>query len=177
MIANTPPEDRLPVCRCPSRCSCRLPSRRPSPCLPYRLLGRPLRPSGTDALVMAPDADGQIRRAPQERSTRQKRALAAVLEASVGFRSAQELHADLQAQGENIALTTIYNQVRALADAGELDALRSDDGENRYRRCATGDHHHHLVCRHCGTAIEVVGPEVERWATRIGKQHGFIDVA
>jgi Fur family ferric uptake transcriptional regulator len=98
------------------------------------------------------------------------------LEASDGFRSAQELHAELVAQGENVALTTVYNQVRALADAGELDALRSDDGETRYRRCATGDHHHHLVCRHCSTAIEVEGPEVERWATRIAKEHGFADV-
>jgi Fur family ferric uptake transcriptional regulator len=115
-------------------------------------------------------------RTPHERSTRQKRALAAVLASTDGFRSAQELHAELQAQGVNVALTTVYNQVRALADAGELDAIRSDDGEVRYRRCATGDHHHHLVCRHCGSAIEVEGPEVERWAARTGTNHGFLDV-
>ncbi len=121
------------------------------------------------------DADGPGR-APQERSTRQKRALAAVLEASDGFRSAQELHAELRACGENVALTTVYNQVRALADAGELDALRGDDGETRYRRCASDEHHHHLVCRDCGSAIEVEGPEVERWATNTGKTNGFIDV-
>jgi len=127
-------------------------------------------------MVIAADDDGQTPRPPQERSTRQKRALAAVLGASDGFRSAQELHAELQAQGENIALTTVYNQVRALADAGELDALRSDDGETRYRRCVSDDHHHHLVCRHCGTAIEVEGPQVERWAAKTAKQHGFIDI-
>jgi Fur family transcriptional regulator, ferric uptake regulator len=116
------------------------------------------------------------RLAPQERSTRQKRALAAVLEASEGFRSAQELHAELHARGENVALTTVYNQVRALADAGELDALRGDDGETRYRRCASDEHHHHLVCRRCGSAIEVEGPEVERWAADTGTQHGYRDV-
>jgi Fur family ferric uptake transcriptional regulator len=127
-------------------------------------------------MVAAADADGHSSRAPQERSTRQKRALAAVLDASGGFRSAQELHAELQALGENIALTTVYNQVRALADAGELDALRSHDGETLYRRCASDDHHHHLVCRHCGRAIEVEGPQVEHWATTTGKEHGFIDV-
>ncbi len=122
------------------------------------------------------DPDALPRRAPQERSTRQKRALAAVLEASEGFRSAQELHAELQARGENVALTTVYNQVRALADAGELDSLRGDDGETRYRLCASDEHHHHLICRHCGSAIEVEGPEVERWATETGKQHGYTDV-
>jgi Fur family transcriptional regulator, ferric uptake regulator len=126
--------------------------------------------------VTTADAEGQPRRTPQERSTRQKRALAAVLEASEGFRSAQELHAELQAQGENIALTTIYNQLRTLADVGQIDALRSHDGETRYRRCASDEHHHHLVCRHCGTAIEVEGPQVERWAAKTGIEHGFIDV-
>lgn len=126
--------------------------------------------------MIAADADGQPHQVPQERSTRQKRALAAALAASDGFRSAQELHAELLAHGENIALTTVYNQVRALADAGELDALRSDDGEIRYRRCASEDHHHHLVCRLCGTAIEVEGPEVERWAAKTGNEHGFLDV-
>lgn len=122
------------------------------------------------------DTHDRPRRASQERSTRQKRALAAVLEASDGFRSAQELHAELQSQGENIALTTVYNQVRALADAGQLDAIRSDDGETRYRRCLSDEHHHHLVCRRCGSAVEVEGPEVERWAAKTGRDHGFVDV-
>ena len=127
--------------------------------------------------MTAAETGGQPRRAPQERSTRQKRALAAILEASDGFRSAQELHAELQTQGENIALTTIYNQLRALADAGELDALRTDDGETRYRRCNSNEHHHHLVCRHCGTAIEIDGPAVERWVNQTAKSHGYTDVA
>src|SRR5579875_2300006 len=127
--------------------------------------------------MTAAETDTQARRAPQERSTRQKRALAAILDASDGFRSAQELHAELQAKRANIALTTIYNQVRALADAGELDALRPDDGETRYRRCNSNEHHHHLICRHCGTAIEIDGPAVERWANSTAESHGYTDVA
>lgn len=123
------------------------------------------------------EPDGLLRRAPQERSTRQKRALAAILDGSDSFRSAQELHAELQARGENVALTTVYNQVRLLAEAGEIDAIRGDDGETRYRRCASDDHHHHLVCRQCGRAIEVEGPEVEQWAAVTAGKHGFTDVA
>jgi Fur family transcriptional regulator, ferric uptake regulator len=126
--------------------------------------------------VSPAETTSRRRGAPQERSTRQKRALAAVLDASDGFRSAQELHAELLGRGEHVALTTVYNQVRALADAGELDALRGDDGETRYRRCASDEHHHHLVCRHCGSAVEVEGPEVERWAGATGRRHGFVDV-
>ncbi len=111
------------------------------------------------------------------RDTRQKRALAAVLDRSAGFRSAQDLFAELRSQGQNVGLTTVYNQLRGLAEAGEIDTLRTDDGETLYRRCETGRHHHHLVCRRCGRAVEVEGPEVERWADRVAGEHGFVDVA
>lgn len=121
-------------------------------------------------------ADLPSARSPQERSTRQKRALAAVLDASDGFRSAQDLFGELRAQGENVGLTTVYNQLRALSDAGEVDVLRSDDGETLYRRCDTGHHHHHLVCRSCGRTVEVEGPEVERWASRVARANEFVDV-
>jgi Fur family ferric uptake transcriptional regulator len=113
----------------------------------------------------------------QERSTRQKRALAAVLATSDTFRSAQELFTELRAGGENVGLTTVYNQLRALADSGEVDVLRSDNGESLYRRCAIGDHHHHLVCRRCGRTVEVEGPEVESWAERVARDNGFVGVS
>ncbi len=126
---------------------------------------------------MAANPDDLAPRVPQERSTRQKRALAAVLDASEGFRSAQELFTELRARGENVGLTTVYNQLRALADSGEVDVLRSDEGESLYRRCVTGEHHHHLVCRRCGRTVEVEGPEVELWAERVAESHGFLEVS
>ena len=54
--------------------------------------------------------------------------------------------------------------------------LRTDDGESVYRRCSTGAHHHHLVCRSCGRTVEVEGPTVERWADAVSAEHGFRDV-
>jgi Fur family ferric uptake transcriptional regulator len=130
----------------------------------------------TDSHAEPAGLDGLPRRAAQERSTRQKRALGAVLDAADGFRSAQELHAELRAHGQNVGLTTVYNQLRTLVESGDLDAFRAGDGEMRYRRCATDSHHHHLVCRRCGRALEVEGPEVERWTAGLALQHGFVDV-
>lgn len=119
----------------------------------------------------------ELPRRARERSTRQKRALAAILEGSDGFRSAQDLFTELRERGENVGLTTVYNQLRALSEAGELDALRNEDGETLYRRCATERHHHHLVCRVCGRTVEVEGPEVEHWAETVGAKHGFAEVS
>ena len=108
--------------------------------------------------------------------TRQKRALAGLLAESVRFRSAQDLFAELRMRGENVGLTTVYNQLGALAEAGEVDAVRTDSGETLYRRCATEGHHHHLLCRGCGRSVEVAGPAVERWAEKVAAQHGFGEV-
>jgi Fur family transcriptional regulator, ferric uptake regulator len=110
------------------------------------------------------------------RPTKQRAAVAAVLDELEGFRSAQDLHALLRQRGENVGLTTVYRTLQALADAGEVDVLRADDGEAVYRRCSSG-HHHHLVCRHCGRTVEVEGPAVERWAERVASEHGFVEVS
>lgn len=112
----------------------------------------------------------------QSRSTRQKRALAQVMAESRRFRSAQELHEALIDRGESVGLTTVYNQLRAMAEAGLVDTLRAPDGETLYRQCETNAHHHHLRCRYCGRTVEVKGISVERWAERVAARAGFVDV-
>lgn len=107
--------------------------------------------------------------------TRQRNAVREELGREPAFVSAQEVHARLRAGGTPIGLTTVYRALQSMADAGEVDVLRTDDGEAVYRRCSTG-HHHHVVCRRCGRTVEVAGPAVERWADRVAAEHGFRDV-
>ncbi|MCQ1578790.1 transcriptional repressor [Streptomyces sp. WA6-1-16] len=111
------------------------------------------------------------------RSTRQRAAVAAALDEVDEFRSAQELHDVLKHRGDSVGLTTVYRTLQSLADAGEVDVLRTTEGEAVYRRCSTDSHHHHLVCRLCGKAVEVEGPAVEEWAEMIAAQHGYVNVA
>ena len=110
------------------------------------------------------------------RPTRQRRAVAGALQSFEDFRSAQDIHDLLRKNGENVGLSTVYRTLQALADGHEVDVLRSEDGEARYRRCST-THHHHLVCRSCGRTVEVEGPTVERWATAVAQQHGYAEVS
>ena len=111
-----------------------------------------------------------------QRATRQRAAVSAVLDSVTDFRSAQELHDLLRRRGENVGLTTVYRTLQTFAESGEVDVLRTDDGESVYRRCSRG-HHHHLVCRECGRAVEVEGPAVEQWADRVAAEHGFTEVS
>jgi len=114
--------------------------------------------------------------APARRQTRQRTAVLALLEQQDGFRSAQDLHALLRERGDAVGLATVYRALQALVDDGLLDVLRGGDGEASYRRCSPV-HHHHLVCRSCGTTVEVADAPVERWAARVAAEHGFADVS
>lgn len=109
------------------------------------------------------------------RPTRQRAAIADALGRSDQFQSAQELHATLEGRGVKVGLATVYRALQAMAAEGEADMLRTEDGEAAYRACSP-HHHHHLLCRRCGFTVEVEAPPVERWAARVGEEHGFSEV-
>jgi len=110
------------------------------------------------------------------RNTRQRGEVLALLEEIDDFRTPQQLHSDLRSNGAKVGLTTVYRTLQMLVDAGEVDTMRLPTGEQLFRRCGRS-HHHHLVCRRCGTTVEVEGPAVERWADRLAAEHGFTDVS
>lgn len=111
-----------------------------------------------------------------QRTTKQREAVARVMETAEDFRTAQQVHELLRERGDQVGLTTVYRTLQALADAGEVDVLRTGDGGTAYRRCATNDHHHHLVCTECGRTEEIADPDVHAWTERVGAQHGFHDI-
>jgi len=114
-----------------------------------------------------------------QRVTRQRTALRELLDELDEFRSAQQLHAQLLARGAGVGLATVYRTLGSMAQAGEVDVLRTEQGESLYLRCAplaARTHHHHLVCRVCGRTVDVAGPNLEEYVDGIGRGQGFVDV-
>jgi Fur family ferric uptake transcriptional regulator len=110
------------------------------------------------------------------RPTRQRTEIMALLDGLDEFRSAQQLHELLHSRGSTISLATVYRAVQLLSENGDVDVLRTEDGESVYRRCVRRSHHHHLVCRYCGRTVEIDGPGAEAWASQVGSGQGFTDV-
>jgi Fur family transcriptional regulator, ferric uptake regulator len=98
------------------------------------------------------------------------------LRAAPGFLGAQAIYARMRSTGTPIGLATVYRILQALAEAGEVDVVRTGDGEALYRLCRSTEHHHHLLCRRCGRAVELDAQVVERWATSVAEEHGFTAV-
>ena len=109
------------------------------------------------------------------RTTRQRTQILEALKDASGAVSAQELFVDLRGAGTPVALATVYRQLQRLADEGEVDRLTRDSGEQAFRVCS-GGHHHHLICDACGRVEEVRDCRLEEWAATVGREHGFTRV-
>ncbi len=110
-----------------------------------------------------------------QRNTWQRDRVREALTDAPGFVSAQALHATLRDDNTGIGLATVYRALATLAASGEADQLQSPEGEAIYRACSSAGHHHHLICRSCGLAVEIQAHEVEAWAQRTAASHGFTE--
>ena len=66
--------------------------------------------------------------------------------------------------------------MNTLVADGLADSLVGKDGESIFRDCST-DHHHHLICNRCGTAVEIEAKQAETWAAKVAKDNGFTEVS
>jgi Fur family ferric uptake transcriptional regulator len=111
-----------------------------------------------------------------QRLTKQRKAIIESLASQENFRSAQDIHALLLANGETIGLSTVYRNLTEMFEAREVDMIISADGDSQYRLCSS-NHHHHLTCTSCGLAIEITGEALEVWAKQVGIDNGFTEIA
>jgi Fur family ferric uptake transcriptional regulator len=105
------------------------------------------------------------------RRTEQRDAIVEALRASDRAVTAQELHGQLAGVG----LATVYRNLQRLADEGDADTLRRENGEIAFLLCGAG-HHHHLTCRVCGRVEQVRDCRLDDWARDVATGHGFSQV-
>ncbi len=114
-------------------------------------------------------------RSSSPRHTRQRAEIRQAVEEQEAFATAQEIHDRLRHDGASVGLATVYRTLQALAAAGELDAIRTQDGQVAYRTCSPG-HHHHLICRLCGRAVEISIPSLESQIRALAAEQGYTQV-
>ncbi|HEY3337703.1 MAG TPA: transcriptional repressor [Propionicimonas sp.] len=112
---------------------------------------------------------------PNPRQTRQRAEIRHAVEALASFATAQDVHDRLRHEGSGVGLATVYRTLQAMAGGGELDSIRTPDGQIAYRTCSPG-HHHHLICRTCGRTVEVTVPQLEQLVRGMASDHGFASI-
>lgn len=86
--------------------------------------------------------------------------------------SAEAVYQQLQQQGDNVSLATIYRVLTQFEMAGLL--LRHHfDSDHAVYELNTEEHHDHLVCTQCAVVHEFVDAEIEQRQIRIAEKAGF----
>lgn len=108
------------------------------------------------------------------RKTAHRLALLGTLATATGPKTAEELHARMEA----IDLVTVYRNLQSLTSAGLVREVRFKDAALRYELADEHAHHHHVVCKECGTVdeLEDCGAEaLEKKALIASKRFASID--
>jgi Fur family transcriptional regulator, ferric uptake regulator len=109
------------------------------------------------------------------RNTRQRAEVRDAIASGSAFVTSQDVHDLMRRDGSKVGLATVYRTLQKMAGDGELDTIRTPDGQIAYRTCTPG-HHHHLVCRRCGRTVEISLPGLEEITRRIAGEYGFAEI-
>ena len=105
--------------------------------------------------------------------TEQRRAMVRSVLSNTGHFTADDAHDRLRAQGERVSLATVYRALALLEEAGVLEGHDFADGQRRYERALTREHHDHLICIDCRAVVEFQNPAIEDLQDQVLEQHGF----
>ncbi|MFA7248285.1 MAG: Fur family transcriptional regulator [Dehalococcoidia bacterium] len=121
-----------------------------------------------------PDVARAIR-ASGRRLTIQRAMILRALHQLPGHSTAEQIHARVSADDRSaeMAVSTVYRTLDALADMGLVSASANSAGVTTYEWAAPGTSHHHLICDHCGRAEEVDLASLAALRAEVLREHGF----
>lgn len=86
--------------------------------------------------------------------------------------SADEVHRELTAAGDDVGLATVYRVLTQLAQAGIVRRSHFDAAKAVFE-IDDGPHHDHLVCVRCGRVDEFMDERIERRQHEVAHARGF----
>ena len=107
------------------------------------------------------------------RLTPQRLMILSAIENSDDHISAEEIYSQVVAKYPNVNISTVYRTLELLQRLGLVTATDLGGGRVRYHPLEKG-HHHHLVCRECGTIIDLDESLLAPLKEALLREHRFI---
>jgi Fur family ferric uptake transcriptional regulator len=107
------------------------------------------------------------------RLTRPRRAVADLIGARSGHFTAAELLGDARRRRLSLGRATLFRNLDLFTELGALERLDLPSGEHAYVACEPEQHHHHVVCRNCGTSVEVEDGGLQSVVAEIASRSGY----
>ncbi len=108
-----------------------------------------------------------------QRITRQRDAVAGVLERAKRPLGAREICDAVAKSDPDVGRATVFRALHALVEAEIVQRVALAGGQSGYLLCEAGGHHHHLVCTSCGRTTDLPEAVVAPFLTRVEETHGF----
>ncbi|HLT10119.1 MAG TPA: Fur family transcriptional regulator [Micromonosporaceae bacterium] len=90
-----------------------------------------------------------------------------------GHLEVDEIATRVRARLDSVSTQAVYDVLGALARGGLARKIEPAGSPARYERRA-GDNHHHLVCRRCGTVVDVDCVVGHAPCLEPSSEHGFV---
>ena len=111
-------------------------------------------------------------RASGKRMTVQRRLVLEALERAKHHTTAEDIASRIRRQHPQIDPSTVYRNLEALEQLGFVTHTHFEDRVTRWH-LADAHRHGHLICRSCGTEIEIPMALLEPLAAKLQAKHGF----
>jgi Fur family ferric uptake transcriptional regulator len=107
-----------------------------------------------------------------QRMTPQRQLILEAVQEIEGHISAEAVHARVAARFPQVNISTVYRTLELLQELGLVTHTHFDDGVAQYHRSEEGIHQH-MVCRSCGSEVELEMSFLEPLGRTLLDRYGF----
>lgn len=87
--------------------------------------------------------------------------------------STEDLYLKLRKKHPSIGYATVYRTLKLFSECGIAEERHFGDGQTRYERTTSEEHHDHLICTACGAILEFEDPRIEALQQQVALDHNF----
>ena len=121
---------------------------------------------------MAQDEDAEALRRQGHRLTPQRLQVLQVVRSCGQHLTVEAIHAAIVPQQPYLDIATVYRSLQWLQAAGLVAPLHLG-GRLHYEYRRHGEHHHHLICRHCGAYLQIADTDLATLKAELYERYGF----
>ena len=86
--------------------------------------------------------------------------------------SPQELYQSLVKKQKKIGLTSIYRSLELFESLGIVFKIVNGSSV-KYKLCELEEHHHHIICKACGSVVELNFCDISDWSKKVTESTGY----
>ena len=105
--------------------------------------------------------------------TPQRRAVLSVIALSREHFTPADIYHRLHQEYPDIGLVTVYRTLHILAELGLICEVHAGGSRQSYIMRRPSEHHHHLICSHCGTVVDFANCDLTELEQRLSQKTGF----